>query len=262
MIASLNACACEIGMREWGDGGPPRSSSSTQDPELTEFFRSNNEGSWNTAYGSFFLLWYSGMLILHGERLCTEAESIFHGTNVNMSAKMGRIYWHYDATSHPSELTAGYFNTSTRDGFLPIARVFSKYGFIMCCSGFELQDSDEKRTNPFSSPEGFLRQLLLAARMYDVPFEGENSTTGLNDAAFKQVLKMSKYYTDGRSRSAFSFNFSRMDKHMFEYQNWVRFTRFVRQMSDTSIFRSRLDFRVGGGRLSSTLDSARVGILH
>ncbi|KAL5747747.1 hypothetical protein ACOSP7_024764 [Xanthoceras sorbifolium] len=258
MLASLNACAREIGMREWGNGGPIGAGNLMQDPEHTEFFRSD-DGSWNTAYGSFFLQWYSGMLLLHGERICREAEKIFGSTKVNTSAKVGGIHWHYGTQSHPSELTAGYFNTSTRDGYLPIARMFGRYGFSMCCTCFEMRDADEKPMNPLSSPEGFLRQLLLAARVCDIPLEGENSATSLDDTAFQQVIKMSKFYSDGLEKPSFSFNFVRMDKNMFEYNNWVRFTRFVRQMSDSNIFRSKLDIR-SGIRLSSASDAARVGM--
>ncbi|XP_062028263.1 beta-amylase 1, chloroplastic-like [Rosa rugosa] len=240
MLASLNARAREIGMPEWGNGGPIGASNLMQNPEETKFFRSDN-GSWNTSYGTFFLEWYSGMLLLHGERLCREAEAIFWGTKANTSAKVAGLHWHYLSQSHPSELTAGYYNTSTRDGYLPIARMFARYGFSLCCPCFDLQDLDEKQMNPVSSPEGFLRQLLSAARVCDIPVEGEPSAASLDDKSFQQVVKMSKYYSYGLEKPSFSFNFVRMDKNMFELHNWVRFTRFVRQMSDVNIFRAKLD---------------------
>ncbi|OWM85195.1 beta-amylase 1, chloroplastic-like [Punica granatum] len=255
MLASLNACAQEIGMREWGNGGPIGAGNLMHDPELTEFFRSEN-GSWNSPYGKFFLEWYSRMLILHGERICREAETIFRGIEVNTSAKVASIHWHYGTQSHPSELTAGYYNTSTRDGYLPIARMFGRYGFTLCCTCFEMQDEEEKQMNPVSSPEGFLRQLLLAAKLCDVPLEGENSASNLDDRSFQQVLKMSRSFSEGVEKPSFVFNFVRMDKNLFEYQNWVRFTRFVRQMSVANIFRARL------GRAdihASTTDFSRGG---
>lgn len=258
MLASLNACAREIGMREWGDGGPIGAGNLMQNPEHTEFFRSK-DGSWTRPYGQFFLEWYSGMLLLHGDRICREAETVFRGTEVNTSAKVAGIHWHYGTESHPSELTAGYYNTSTRDGYLPIARMFGRYGFTMCCACFEMQDELERQMNPVGSPEGFLRQLLLAARVCDIPLEGENCATSLDDDSFQQVLKMSKFYSNGLEKPSFSFNFMRMDKNMFEYQNWVRFTRFVRQMSDANIFRANLS---SGGdiNLSSMLDATKVGL--
>lgn len=255
MLASLNACAQEIGMREWGNGGPIGASNLMHDPENTEFFRSKN-GSWNSPYGKFFLEWYSRMLILHGERICREAETIFRGIEVNTSAKVAAIHWHYGTQSHPSELTAGYYNTSIRDGYLPIARMFARYGFTLCCASFEMQDAEEKQMNPVSSPEGCLSQLLLAARVCGVPLEGENSAANLDDRSFQQVLKMSKSYTEGLEKPSFSFNFVRMDKNFFEYQNWVRFTRFVKQMSVGNIFRARLG---SADICSSMTDSAKVG---
>uniref|UniRef100_A0A7N0ZVV3 Beta-amylase n=1 Tax=Kalanchoe fedtschenkoi TaxID=63787 RepID=A0A7N0ZVV3_KALFE len=258
MLASLNACAREIGMLEWGNGGPIGASSLTQNQEETEFFKSD-EGSWNTPYGKFFLGWYSSMLLLHGERICREAETIFRGTGVIMSAKVAGIHWHYSTQSHPSELTAGYYNTSTRDGFLPIVRMFGRYGFTVCCTCFEMRDEDEKQMNLISSPEGFLKQLLLAVRICNLPLEGENTATRLDDESYEQVMRTSKLFLSGVDRPSFSFNFVRMDKNLFEYQNWVRFTRFVRQMSYANIFRARLDF---GGNMfpPSTSNGAKLSL--
>lgn len=252
MLASLNASARAFGMREWGNGGPIGASNLMHDPEHTDFFKTNN-GSWKTPYGKFFLEWYSGMLLLHGEYICKEAETIFRGTKLNTYAKLAGIYYHYETQSHPSELTAGYYNTSSRDGYLPIIRMLGRYGFTLCCPCFEMQDSDEKQMNPFSSPEGFVRQVLLAARVCDVPLEGENLAVSLDDGSFRQVVKMSKFYSYGLEKPSFSFNFVRMDKNLFEYTNWSRFTRFVREISEANIFRAQLDFRSGDICRSSTL---------
>ncbi|KAH1235784.1 Beta-amylase 1, chloroplastic [Glycine max] len=260
MLASLNASARNIGKREWGNGGPFGSESLMQNPEHTDFFR-NDGGSWDTPYGKFFLEWYSDMLLLHGERICREAETIFRGTEVHISAKLAAIHWHYAMQSHPSELTAGYYNTSNRDGYLPIARMFSKYGFSMCCSCFEMQDAVTQKINPDGSPEGFLRQLLLVARLCDISLEGQNFSTNLDDGAFTQVLKMSKFYSDGIEKRPFSFNFVRMDKRLFESRNWDRFTRFVRQLSNGNIFRARLN-SVREVRLKTTPVVAAVGLLY
>ncbi|CAN4077519.1 unnamed protein product [Withania somnifera] len=258
MLASLNACAGEIGMREWANGGPIGASNLMQDPESTEFFKS--DGSWNTPYGEFFLAWYSGILLLHGERICREAETIFRGLEVNLLGKVAGIHWHYGTRSHPSELTAGYYNTSIRDGLLPIARVFGRYGFTMCCTCFEMQDEEEQQMNPVSSPEGFVKQLLLAARICDIPLQGENSASSLDDESFQQVLRMSKLYSDGPGTPTFSFNLVRMDRNLFEYRNWVSFTRFVRQMSDAKLFRAKLGFGEGDMPLSSLSASATAGM--
>ncbi|XP_068666218.1 beta-amylase 3, chloroplastic-like [Aristolochia californica] len=249
MLASLNACAQKIGMREWGRGGPLGAGNLMQNPEETSFFKS--DGSWNTPYGQFFLEWYSGMLLLHGERLCMAADTIFWGTGVKMSAKVAAIHWHYSTKSHPSELTAGYYNTSNRDGYLPIAQVLAKYRMTLCCTCFDVQNSEEEEVTPNSSPEGFLRQLIFAAILCGISLEGENFVARLDEPSMKQVIKSSKLYSAGGGQS-FSFNFVRMSKHLFESHNWTRFTRFVKQMSDARTFQAKLDSRRSELSLSSS----------
>ncbi|KAF5734344.1 Beta-amylase 1 [Tripterygium wilfordii] len=213
MLASLNACARAIGMLEWEHGGPIGASNLMQNPEHTEFFRSK-DGYWSTPYGKFFLEWYSAMLLRHGEQICREAEAVFRGTKVSTSANVAGIHWHYGIKSHPSELTTGYYNTSTRDG-----------------------------------------QLLSAAKICEIKLEGENSVANLDDESFKQVLKMSKFYSDDLEKPSFSVNFVRMDKNMFEYRNWVHFTGFVWQMP---IFFAKLDS--GAEMQLSSSPDAKVGV--
>ncbi|KAL3817896.1 hypothetical protein ACJIZ3_003801 [Penstemon smallii] len=226
MLAYLNACAQDIGVREWSNHGPIGDINFTQNPEKSEF--SETEGPWKSPYGEFFPKWYSEMLLLHGERICRAAETIFRGNEVNISGKVAAV----------SELlTYG----SIRDGLLPIARMFGKYDFTISCSCFDLQYAED-----------FLKQLMFVANICDVPLEGENSSINLNDESFKQVIKMSKLCSDGGVIRSFSYNFVRMDRNLFEYRNWVRFTGFVRQMSVVNIFRSKLGF---GGGCESTLSS-------
>ncbi|KAG1335000.1 Beta-amylase 2, chloroplastic [Cocos nucifera] len=216
--------------------------------EDTSFFRS--DGSWNTPYGQFFLEWYSGMLLLHGERLCTVANAIFWGTGVKISGKVAGIHWHYGTSSHPSELTAGYYNTLIRDGYLPIARMFGRYGMTLCCTCFDMRDSEEW-SNPRSSPEGFLRQLVYAARMCNLPLLGENSVTRLDDTSLNQVIKSSRLYSSGAYEASLSFNYVRMNRNLFDPRNWNRFTKFVRKMSDFRTFHAKLDIRGGESCLIS-----------
>ncbi|KAK9828096.1 hypothetical protein WJX81_003753 [Elliptochloris bilobata] len=75
-LASLAQAAQEAGHSEWGYSGPHDSGSYNSTPEETPFFRGWG-GSWDTPYGRFFLSWYSGALLTHGERLVAAATSIF-----------------------------------------------------------------------------------------------------------------------------------------------------------------------------------------
>ncbi|CAA7408625.1 unnamed protein product [Spirodela intermedia] len=241
MLASLNACAQGVGKSAWGNGGPLGAGNLFQNPEETSFFKS--DGSWNTAYGEFFLEWYSGMLLKHGERLCIAADAIFWGFGMKVLAKIAGIHWHYSTNSHPSELTAGYYNTLIRDGYLPIAHMFSRYRMILCCACFDMRDAEVEQVNPDGSPEGVLRQLVRAARMCNLSLTGENSVTRLDDMSLQQVVRSSRFCRENLyGGHPLSFNFVRMNKNMFDSHNWTRFTRFVRQMSDARTFQARLDF--------------------
>lgn len=170
------------------------------------------------------------------------ADTIFLATGVNISAKVAGIHWHYGTKSHPSELTAGYYNTSLRDGYVPIAQLLARYRMTLCCTCFDLLDSEEDESNPSGSPEGFLRQLIFAAREFGVPMTGENSSGSMNDSSMKQVIRNSRFYWYGGYEPSFSFNFLRMGKNLFDPHNWAQFTRFVKQMSDTKTFQAKLDF--------------------
>lgn len=183
------------------------------------------------------------MLLLHGERLCAVADAVFSGTGVAISGKVSGIYRHYYTYSHPSELTAGYYNTLLRDGYLPIAQMFSRHRAALCCGCFDLRDAE--RSDPQSSPEGTLRQLMAAAKVCNLPLNGENSVARLDDASLSQVVRSSRRYSGGISGASFSFNYVRMNKSLFESHNWNRFTKFVRKMSDARTFLARLNFRSG-----------------
>lgn len=238
MLASLNACAQNAAKNAWGIGAPLRAGILYQNPEERSFFQS--DGPSNAICGSFLNGWYYEMLLLHGERLCMAANAIFWGTGVKVLAKIAGTPWHYSTNSLPSELTAGYYNTLIRDRYLPLARMFCRYRMTLCCTCFDIQDVEQ--ITPERSPEGFLRQLIYAARVCALPLASENSMARLDDASLKRVVRSSELYTDGLHGHHLSFNFVRMTKNLFDSHNWTRFTRFVRQMSDSRTFRAKLDF--------------------
>ncbi|KIY94484.1 hypothetical protein MNEG_13478, partial [Monoraphidium neglectum] len=70
-LASLAAAARERGHPEWGYSGPHDSGEYNSSPHDTGFFAP--DGSWDSAYGDFFLSWYSGTLRNHGEKLLAAA---------------------------------------------------------------------------------------------------------------------------------------------------------------------------------------------
>eukprot|EP00850_Spirogloea_muscicola_P013637 SM000093S24448 [mRNA] locus=s93:418081:420021:+ [translate_table: standard] len=94
MMANLRACAVAVGMPDWGTFGPHDAGCYNDWPNDTGFFNCHY-GSWNTAYGDFFLSWYSHALISHGDRVLGTATAVFAGTGTIIAAKLPGIHWWY-----------------------------------------------------------------------------------------------------------------------------------------------------------------------
>ncbi|KAI3453439.1 hypothetical protein Pfo_010102 [Paulownia fortunei] len=241
MRASLAAAAETIGKDEWGQRGPHDSGQYNQFPEDTGFFR--RDGTWNSEYGNFFLEWYSGKLLDHGEKILTVAERIFQGTGAKLSGKVAGIHWHYKTRSHAAELTAGYYNTRHRDGYLPIARMLAKHGVVFNFTCMEMRDG-EQPDEANCSPEGLVRQVQTVTKTARTELAGENALERYDGGAYSQVLATSRS-DSGNGLSAFTY--LRMNKRLFEADNWRNLVEFVRSISE-------------GGQNTRLPDSDRIGI--
>lgn len=226
MRASLEASAEAAGKKDWGRRGPHDSGQYNQFPEDTGFF--TREGTWNTEYGQFFLEWYSGMLLEHGDRILAAAEGVFRSSGVKLSGKVAGIHWHYRTRSHAAELTAGYYNTRQRDGYLPIARMMSRHGVVLNFTCMEMKD-EQQPGSANSSPEGLVRQVKMATKTAGVELAGENALERYDAAAYSQVLATSRS-DSGNGLSAFTY--LRMNKKLFEPENWRNLVEFVKSMSE------------------------------
>ncbi|KAJ4784534.1 Beta-amylase [Rhynchospora pubera] len=226
MKASLQASAIAAGHSEWGKGGPHDAGQYNQFPEDTGFFK--REGTWNTEYGQFFLSWYSEKLLQHGDRILTAADSIFSSTGAKLSAKVAGIHWHYRTRSHAAELTAGYYNTRNRDGYIPIAKMLAKRGVVMNFTCMEMKD-EQQPGHAGCAPELLVEQVKKAASSAGVELAGENALERYDEAAYAKVLETSRSET-GMGLSAFTY--LRMNKRLFEEANWRQFVSFVKAMGE------------------------------
>ncbi|TQD92772.1 hypothetical protein C1H46_021608 [Malus baccata] len=198
MRASLEASAEALGKRDWGRSGPHDSGQYNQFPEDTGFFK--RDGTWNTEYGQFFLEWYSGKLLRHGDRILSAAKGVFQGSGAKLSGKIAGIHWHYGSRSHAAELTAGYCNTRHRDGYVPTARMFSKNMVVK-----------------------------MATKSAGIDLAGENALERYDTGAFAQVLATCSS-DSGNALSACTY--LRMNKRLFEGDNWRNMVEFVRSMAE------------------------------
>ncbi|CAI0417690.1 unnamed protein product [Linum tenue] len=230
MRASLRAAAEEAGNPDWGIDGPQDSGEYNQFPEDTGFFR--REGTWNTEYGQFFLEWYSSILLQHGENILEAAEGIFQGTGAKLSGKVAGIHWHYKTRSHAAELTAGYYNTRNRDGYLPIAQMFAKHGVVLNFTCMEMRDGEQPE-NAGCSPEGLVQQVKMATQAAGTELAGENALERYDPAAYGQVLATSTSASGTAAGSGLSaFTYLRLNKRLFEEDNWRHMVEFVKGMSE------------------------------
>ncbi|GFP96181.1 beta-amylase 1 chloroplastic [Phtheirospermum japonicum] len=232
MISSLKAAAESIGKPEWGHTGPTDAGHYNNWPEDTNFFRKEG-GGWDGPYGEFFLSWYSQMLLDHGERLLQSAKRVFENTGVKISVKVAGIHWHYGTRSHAPELTAGYYNTRFRDGYLPIARMLARHGAVFNFTCIEMRDHEQPQ-DALCAPEKLVRQVALATQEAQVPLAGENALPRYDDHAHEQILRASALDVDADSanREMCAFTYLRMNPDLFQPDNWRRFVAFVKKMRE------------------------------
>lgn len=226
MKASLAAAAQSIGKDEWGKGCPHDAGQYNQFPEDTGFFR--KDGTWSSEYGQFFLEWYSGKLLNHGEKILQAAQTTFQGSGAKLSAKVAGIHWHYKTRSHAAELTAGYYNTRNRDGYLPIARMMAKYGVVLNFTCMEMRDG-EQPNEANCSPEGLVRQVKMATKTATTQLAGENALERYDGGAFNQIVETSRS-DSGNALTAFTY--LRLNKRLFEADNWRNLVEFVKSMTE------------------------------
>lgn len=263
MKASLRAAAIAAGHEEWGRDGPHDAGHYKQFPEETGFFR--REGTWSTSYGEFFLDWYSEKLLEHGDRVLASAEGVFRGSGAKLSGKVAGIHWHYRTRSHSAELTAGYYNTRQRDGYVPIARALARRGAVLNFTCMEMRD-EQQPGQAGCSPEMLVRQVRQAAAAAGAELAGENALERYDEKAYAQVV-VAAAGGEEESVGLSAFTYLRMNKRLFEGENWRHFVAFVKKMSEggrkSALPRSdrcHSDLYVGfiksGGRRSSKPEEA------
>lgn len=211
MLTNLKQHAETHGNPLWGLGGPHDAPSYDKSP-LSDGFFAENGGSWDTLYGDFFLSWYSNQLVSHGDRMLSLVASTFNNTPVTVSGKVPVIGSWYQTRSHPSELTAGFYNTVNRDGYQEIAQIFSKNGCKMILP-----------VESCSSPESLVGQIMSSCSKHGVDVYGENVGGSMDLDQIKKNL-MDENLVD-------LLTYQRMGAYFFNPEHFSAFTQFVRGLN-------------------------------
>jgi beta-amylase len=226
MLGMLKNAACSAGHCEWGTAGPNNAGDYNSQPSQTGFFVDGGNNNYASPYGQFFLNWYSQALITHGAFILSEAQNIFGGfSGLKIAAKVAGIHWWYKTNSHAAELTAGYYNTNTRDGYQAIAQMFKKYNAMFDFTCLEMRDS-EQPSYAQCGPEELVTQTAKAAFSNGVKYCGENALQRYDTTAYSEILHQAT--SNGGVIS--SFTYLRLTSDLLSGSNWNNFENFVNQM--------------------------------
>lgn len=235
---NLRAAAEARGHSEWGKG-PSNAGQYNLRPQDTEFFRDG--GDWDSYYGRFFLKWYSKMLIDHGDRVLFLANLAFEETPI--SAKISGIHWWYKTASHAAELTAGFNNSTHRDGYAPIAQMLKKHNAAFNFTCVELRTMAQAKDYPeaLADPEGLVWQVLNAAWDAGIHVASENALTCYDRDGYNKILDNAKPKNDPDGHHLAAFTYLRLQPTLLEKKNFQEFARFVKRLHGEETFSSTKD---------------------
>ncbi|KAJ0802157.1 putative beta-amylase [Helianthus annuus] len=227
MMQSLKENAENAGNPLWGLSGPHDAPSYNQQPIMNTFFKEG--GSWETAYGDFFLSWYSAQLVSHADRMLSLAASSFNNTTVKVSGKLPLVPSWYRSRSHPAEVTAGFYNTVNKNGYEEIAKIFCKHSCRMILPGMDLLD-EQQPNESFSSPELLLADIKDACRNHGVTVCGQNVSVTGTIKNFEQIKK-----NLAGENGIELFLYQRMGGEFFSPENFPMFSAFVRSLNQLEV---------------------------
>ncbi|KMS95925.1 hypothetical protein BVRB_003830 [Beta vulgaris subsp. vulgaris] len=227
MLEHLKQHAEEMGNPMWGLGGPHDVPTYDELPSASSFFKDDG-GSWETPYGDFFLSWYSNQLISHGNRILLLASAVFSKSPVIVSGKLPLVHSWYNTRSHPSELTAGFYNTVNRDGYEALVQMFAKNSCRIILPGMDLSDAHQPNG---SSPQSLQLQIEGSCRKHGVAITGENLSFPRVTDGFEKIK--GSLLEDNKVMD--SFTYQRMGADFFSPKHFPLFTAFVRAVNQLDL---------------------------
>lgn len=82
------------------------------------------------------------------------------------------MHWWYKTGSHAAELTAGFYNSSNRDGYAAIVAMLKRHSATLCftCSEMSTMDQNTDFSESFADPEGLLWQVRVSKFLLQFSF--------------------------------------------------------------------------------------------
>jgi hypothetical protein len=212
MVARLKQHADSSGRPLWGLAGPHDAPRYDESPESSGFFR-EPWGSWQTEYGGFFLSWYAGELLAHGDRVLAAANRVLGGKQIELSAKVPFLR----RRSRPAEATAGLHG-----GYGPVAEMFARHACTVLVSG--VMDGAAG-----SEAEELLAQIKDACTEHGARLAYENASLVVATDGAGSPGVWGGLLTADRTRPC-HFTYQRMGAEFFSPDHWPLFVQFARAL--------------------------------
>lgn len=224
---SLEAAAEIRGCPEWAKV-PQNTGHYNSSPQDAPFFCDG--GEYNRYYGRFFLKWYSQVLIEHGEQVLSVANIVFQGTK--LVAKISGVHWSYKTASHAAELTAGFYNSSNRDGYIPIVSMLAKQNTGLKFVTVEPASVSQQESffNALVFPEGLQWQVFNAAWESGIILSSGNTRICFEKDYFGKIVRDAKPHDDPDGHHLVSFTYSKLSSSLLDRANFQEFKYFVSYM--------------------------------
>ncbi|KAL6557194.1 Beta-amylase 7 [Orobanche minor] len=232
MMKSLRKAAEIRGHSFWAQG-PENTGSYNSRPHETVFFCDG--GDYDGYHGRFFLSWYSQALVDHGDRVLSLAKLAFEGTRV--AAKLSSLHWWYKTASHAAELTAGFYNSSNRDGYAAVMAMLKRHEAALCfaCSEMSMIDNHMDLSESLADPDGLAWQVVNAAWDACIPVAGANSFPCHDGEGFGYLLEKAKPINNPDGRHFSAFTYSRLRPLFMDRQNLTEFEQFLKKMHGEAV---------------------------
>ncbi|OQR96522.1 beta-amylase [Achlya hypogyna] len=159
------------------------------------FFLDNGGDNYASAYGRFFLDWYSSSLLAHGRSLSQIGRSIFPAPFA-LSLKVSGVHWWYNSNHHGAELTAGYYNTNNHDAYALVAAMLKENNVRFCFTCMEMTNANDACRSMAGSLVSQARNAAANALGLKAGFAGENALPMTSDA---QVTTVANQIAGGAS---------------------------------------------------------------
>ena len=183
-------------------------------PGGSQFWCDNQQDSWNSEYGQWFIKWYAQKLIDHGSAIFKQARKVFPSTK--LSSKIAGIHWWYMTSCHCAEVTAGFNNFIFYDGYRDILTAFKAYNIQCCFTCLEMTADNSAGANaPY-----LVQQILNDSQWAGLEFEGENALEVYDWGSYNRVTEWAK-------KGLSTFTYLRLCDTLVQDYNYNNFKQFV-----------------------------------